>query len=190
MVAKTINELIEIAENLDWSVSDLKECGFVVQEGIIELEFGQYSPAGEDFHFAVSGCDVEEIANAISEYSANFDTEEHIEMWIQAKQNGVGGVPNAKELVEDAEEIQNMLRELSSAITYGNISNDEFNGLGKTRGIAFAILKIFEALLDKYDIKIREDNRTISDDEHYIDETELDDLIDQICKLLCDYIDE
>lgn len=42
--------------------------------------------------------------------------DEHIEMWILARRSGTSGVPSAKELVEDAQAIDDMLRELSCAL--------------------------------------------------------------------------
>ena len=47
---------------------------------------------------------------------ANFDIDEHIELWIEAKRNGVKGVPSARELVYDAEAICKMLQELAAAL--------------------------------------------------------------------------
>lgn len=37
-------------------------------------------------------------------------------MWILARRSGTSGVPSAKELVEDAQAIDDMLRELSCAL--------------------------------------------------------------------------
>lgn len=74
----------------------------------------QYSPAGEDFFFAVS---TKNFPKEIDEYADNFDPDEHIEMWIEARKNGVSGVPTTRELVHDAEEIQKMLKELAEALT-------------------------------------------------------------------------
>lgn len=98
-----LDRLIEIAESLYWSVEE--------SDGIIELR--QYSPAGEDFGFSIDNND--HLGQQIFEYAENFDVDEHIEMWLEGKRNGVGGVPSARELVHDAEEIQNMLDELAKA---------------------------------------------------------------------------
>lgn len=95
--------LIDACEELDWVVHEY-------DDGSVELE--RYSPAGEDYIFSVRPSDstfVEEVAA----YAANFDPDEHIEMWIEAKHNGVAGVPNARELVHDAEAIDEMLQELA-----------------------------------------------------------------------------
>lgn len=52
----------------------------------------------------------------VKEYAANFDIDEHIELWIEAKRNGVKGVPSTRELVYDAEAICKMLQELAAAL--------------------------------------------------------------------------
>lgn len=97
-------KIIEAAEKLDWTVKEY-------QDGT--AEFSQYSPAGEDFSFTVN---TENAAQEIYEYYDNFDVDDHIEMWIEAKQNGVAGVPSIRRLVEDAETISEMLKTLAGAV--------------------------------------------------------------------------
>lgn len=100
-----MNEIYrDICEKLDWRVTD-------TGDGNIELE--KYSPAGEDFCITVGE---EGFVDNVKAYAASFDQEEHIEMWIEARKNKVRGVPSIKELVEDAQAIDDMLRELSSAL--------------------------------------------------------------------------
>ena len=96
---------LEILEKHDWAV-----CGYT-DDGRVELE--KYSPAGEDFTICVNA---ENLPEAVAETAADFDIDEHIEMWIEARHNGVGGVPSARELVTDAEAIAEMLRELAAAL--------------------------------------------------------------------------
>lgn len=95
---------IEICEKLKWAVH---EC----DDGTVELE--KYSPAGEDFIFCV---DKDDFVRNVKEYAAGFDIDDHIAMWIEANQNGVSGVPSARVLVQDAEEIDDMLQELADAL--------------------------------------------------------------------------
>ena len=52
----------------------------------------------------------------VKAYAASFDQEEHIEMWVLARRSGTRGVPHIKELVEDAQAIDDMLRELACAL--------------------------------------------------------------------------
>lgn len=102
---KIKKKYLEILEKQDWGV-----CGYT-DDGRVELE--KYSPAGEDFIICV---EVENFPDAVMEYYEDFDVDEHIEMWIEARRNGVRGVPATRELVKDAEAIDNMLQELAEAL--------------------------------------------------------------------------
>ena len=99
-----IAEIKKIAERLGWRVDEY-------DDGTVELS--QCSPAGEDFSFTVNA---KEAAKEIYEYYDAFDMDEHIEMWIEARENGVIGVPSTRQLVEDAEDISEMLKELACAV--------------------------------------------------------------------------
>ena len=68
---------LEVLELHDWSVSSYTD------DGRVELE--KYSPAGEDFLMCV---DIEKFPEAVTEYAAGFDIDDHIAMWIEAKRNG------------------------------------------------------------------------------------------------------
>lgn len=93
----------KICEELGWAVH---EC----DDGTVELEQG--SPAGEDFIVSV---DSEGFARNIEEYAADFDVDEHVELWAGSR--GKNGVPSSiRKLVEDAEAIDNMLQELAAAL--------------------------------------------------------------------------
>lgn len=100
----------EICENLGWNIN---EC----DGGTVEV--CQYSPAGEDFFFTVN---IKNFTKEVDEYADDFDPDEHIAMWIEARKNGVAGVPTTRELVHDAEAIQKMLKELALALTRGKQS--------------------------------------------------------------------
>lgn len=95
----------EICESLEWAVT---EC----DDGTVELE--RYSPAGEDFIITVNA---EDFAREVERYADDFDVDDHIAMWIEAKKNVTAGVPSTRELVHDAEDIQEMLNELAEALT-------------------------------------------------------------------------
>lgn len=98
-----MNNLLEICESLNWSVTE--------DDDYIELE--KYSPAGEDFLFSVRK---DSFADDVEEYAKGFDIDEHVTMWLEAKRNGMRGVPSARELVYDAEAIDKMLQELVEAL--------------------------------------------------------------------------
>lgn len=96
---------IYILEENDWSVSSY------TNDGRVELE--KYSPAGEDFLMCV---EIENFPKPVREYANDFDPDEHAEMWINAR-GRVRGVPNSiRELIDDAEAIQEMLNELADVL--------------------------------------------------------------------------
>jgi hypothetical protein len=87
-------------EGCDWNITK-EENGYLLS---------QYSPAGEDFSFHIEKID------DIKQYADDFDAGEHVEMWIEARRDGVGGVPSTRELIEDATDIKNMLLDLARAV--------------------------------------------------------------------------
>lgn len=101
--------LIAACESLGWTVREY-------DDGSAELS--QYSPAGEDFSLCV---ETENFAEEIRSYYEDFDPEEHAEMWIEAKRNGVGGIPSIRRLIEDADAIDSMLEDLAIAVTQADI---------------------------------------------------------------------
>lgn len=98
----------KVAEKLDWKVEKVGKW----------LEISKYSGAGEDFRFCVE----KPYIKSIKEYAEDFDVDEHIEMWVEAKQNGVRGVPSVRELVHDAEEIKADLLNFAGELD-GNYAN-------------------------------------------------------------------
>lgn len=54
----------------------------------------------------------------VEEYANGFDADEHAEMWIESR--GKGGCPSSiRELINDADAIQEMLDELAEALRKG-----------------------------------------------------------------------
>ena len=100
------DETVEIIENEGWRV-----VGYESEE---EVCIGKYSPAGEDFFIYVP---IQNFAEKVEEYAQDFDVDEHVEKWIDARKRGVSGVPSTiRELLEDAEAIQKMLNDLAEAL--------------------------------------------------------------------------
>lgn len=96
---------IDILEQNDWSISSYTD------DGRVELE--KYSPSGEGFSMCV---EVQNFPESVREYANDFDADEHAEMWIEAR-GRVSGVPESiRELIDDAEAIQEMLNELADAL--------------------------------------------------------------------------
>ena len=78
------------------------------------VEFSKYSPAGEDFSFEVWYTHVSEIPEKVMEYYEEFDPEYHASLWADSA--GRNGVPRLRELIEDADAIEEMIRELAIAL--------------------------------------------------------------------------
>lgn len=111
----SVEELQKYIENKGWVISD---CSFNED---IDWEISKYSPAGEDFCFNIQcSNEVEAAIKAISEYENSFDEEEHIKMWVNAKDidNNRLNVPSITELVKDAKAIKQMLIELLKELEY------------------------------------------------------------------------
>lgn len=98
----------KIIEAQGWTIEDC-EWG----DGTKGYELFQNSPAGEDFSFSI---EADDVPYNVMEYYLDFDPDEHIEMWIEARHSGVGGIPSTRELVNDAEAIEEMLRKLACAL--------------------------------------------------------------------------
>lgn len=96
---------IEVLEAHGWAISSYTD------DGRVELK--KWSPAGEDFIMCV---EVEDFPDAVMEYYENFDVDEHIEMWAEAKRHGTSGVPSIRRLAIDAEQIDEMMKELAYAL--------------------------------------------------------------------------
>lgn len=112
-------ELLQALENRDMEIVYTGE-----QDGELASEIEFYSPAGEDVIVTIfhDGTD-KSFADAFSSYSADFDPDEHAEMWVEGR--GKNGVPSSiRELIEDADAISDILRvtteELYKAISRRN----------------------------------------------------------------------
>lgn len=113
-----LEQLLKKADSLDWRYTIYYE-----PEGTYNgwhyderhyVELKKYSPTGEDFSMIID-FDIDNTLDSFLEnlkaYSENFDIDEHVEMWIPERGNS--GCPSGiRELVEDAENIQNMIIEL------------------------------------------------------------------------------
>ena len=105
-------------DNMDWRYTIYRE-----PEGIYGrwyckernyVELSKYSPAGEDFSMIIDfdkGNIIESFLDNLKDYIDDFDIDKHVEMWIPVR--GKGGCPSSiSELVEDAKDIKEMVKEL------------------------------------------------------------------------------
>ena len=101
MEKKTLDDIYKnVCEEHEWNVS-------VDEDGYVDLR--QYSPAGEDFGFTV---EAEDFVENVRDYVIGFDIDEHVMLLMEAKKNGFAGVPSLRDLLDDAEAIDNMLNNL------------------------------------------------------------------------------
>ena len=105
----------------------LEECGWSVScythDGKVGLE--TWSPAGENITICVN---VKDFPRSVMEYAYDFDADRHVEELMEAKRNGLAGVPSISTLVRDADEIQKLLDELAGKlISLNDNRKDEEN---------------------------------------------------------------
>lgn len=103
----SLEDLQTAIENHGWNITAYNDSYW---------DISQFSPAGEDFFFTINhNNSVKKAIEEISQYANDFDIDEHIEMWADARQidNNRLKVPPIRILVEDAEAIQEMLDNLA-----------------------------------------------------------------------------
>ena len=101
---KTIKDIIEIAEKIDWHVTKEDNNNFL---------FSKYSPAGQDFSFYAQGKNAQELTNNIYEAYNNFDPSYETYIWLDNTGHGINGSPyNMKDIYYDMEWCQNQILEL------------------------------------------------------------------------------
>lgn len=106
-MTKTQKELINViekAENLDWSVNETKG----------DFTFSKYSPAGQDFNFqADSNGKAKILIENIKKAYDNFDVSEETYLWLDNSGHGANGAPyDMKDLYEDIEACEQMILDL------------------------------------------------------------------------------
>jgi len=102
-----VDAIIKTAESLDWTVTQ--------DNG--EFEFQKYSPAGQDFNMSISAESLSELNNGLYERYNNFDCSEEAHIWLDESGHGKNGAPyDMKDLYEDMEACEEMIRELAEKI--------------------------------------------------------------------------
>lgn len=99
----SLEDLQTAIENHGWNITAYNDSYW---------DISQFSPAGEDFFFTINhNNSVKKVIEEISQYANDFDVDEHIEMWVEARQidNNRLNVLSIRRLAEDAESIQEML---------------------------------------------------------------------------------
>ena len=100
----------EILEEQGWRLLDIETEG---NKAYVEIE--NWSPAGEDLPETIFIDENDTFASAARKWADSFDKDEHVELWVESR--GKRGVPSTiRELVDDAEEIQQMFNDLADAL--------------------------------------------------------------------------
>lgn len=121
-IINDLKKLLEKAEDLDWNYTIWNESD---KRNYVELS--KYSPLGEYFSMIIdfdTKPPVLSFLDNLREYHMSFDPDEHAEMWIPKR--GENGVPKSiRDLIDDAEDIEDMIWELWDVLTdyYKEINN-------------------------------------------------------------------
>ena len=95
-----------------------KKLGFNVKTDGKEFLFSQFSPAGQDFNIELSANNIEELAEKFDEYYEAYDISYETYLWLDSEGHGTNGAPhNMRDLYEDMEACEAMIKELSEEIS-------------------------------------------------------------------------
>ena len=112
-----LEEFVKFFEEHGFSVYDVSE--FSSGQSPICWEIETWSDAGEDLIETIQfNGSVKELREELLDIWRNFCIEEHVEMLLEAKRNGMQGVPDAVTLVEDAQKIDKMYEKLYDDFYY------------------------------------------------------------------------
>lgn len=138
---------IDILEQNDWNVSSYTEDNRKI-----------FSKRRILSNFNSPIVEVENFPESVREYANNFDADEHAEMWIEAR-GRVNGVPNSiRELIEDAEEIQEMLNELADTLVKDENNKENLEELKQYKeNYYYSVEDIAEQLIELSNLDMPED---------------------------------
>lgn len=112
---KKLQPVWDAIEKLGWKILTNPED---LDDDHDEVEIENRSPAGEDLIliFYLNHWEGKNLAAQAYDIYMDFDVDENVKMWLEARDNNVSGVPSARVLVHDAEDIERMYEELSDVI--------------------------------------------------------------------------
>ncbi len=108
-----IEQITTVATGLGWHVNTTSA------PSIVEFEFSQYTPAGQDFNFSVEmkGNDPDSLLDDIERYYEDFDPDYEASLWIGDDGHGRNGAPyHIKDIVRDMEAAEEMIDTLHQAL--------------------------------------------------------------------------
>lgn len=104
-------EIIDFFENHGFAINDISEC--FDEPTPICWEIVTESDAGEALINTIQCNDsLHEFRKGLLKIWENFDIEEHVLDLLEAKKNGMRGIPDVVTLVEDAQKIDKMYESL------------------------------------------------------------------------------
>lgn len=109
-----VEQIITIANSLDWQVT-----ADTSTPNIVEFEFSQYTPAGQDFDFCaeMKDNDPDTLLEGIKQYYEDYDPDYEAYLWIGADGHGKNGAPyHIKDIVSDMEAAEEMIDTLYQAL--------------------------------------------------------------------------
>lgn len=159
-ISKELQRMLDKAEEMDWSYTVYAESS---QNNRTYVDLEKYSPAGEDFGMTID-FDAEDQAESflkdLSDYADNFDVDKHVGMWMPSR--GKNECPSTvRELVEDAEAIAEMIKELFEVLYH--VQHPELSGEQVARND-----EIYNAVYEM--CKVMCENEELEWDMHYIGE--------------------
>lgn len=109
-----IEHITTVADGLGWQVSTDAS-----KQNVVEFEFQNYTPAGQDVNFCVEmkDDDPDSLLREIREYYEGFDPDYEAYLWIGSDGHGKNGAPyHIKDIVSDMEAAEEMIGALYEAL--------------------------------------------------------------------------
>lgn len=82
-------------------------------------EFSGYTSLGREINLVEFYSKLEDLPDLLRERYTDFDAEEEVKMYLEAKANGLAGVPDLFSLIRDIQEEEQQIWELAEAVADG-----------------------------------------------------------------------
>lgn len=115
LLQSDIDKIIRCAEDEGWGVNVEVD----IPAGTAEFEFSQYTPYGQDFNMTcyLKDGNPDTLVEDVENYYEGYDPDYEASLWIGSDGHGKNGAPyHLKDLVEDMEAAEQMIKELYEAL--------------------------------------------------------------------------
>ena len=105
-----IEQITTVAQKLGWQVETSTD-----KPNLVQFEFQQYTPYGQDFGFSVEmkDNDTDGLLQEIGAYYEDFDPDYEAYLWVGTDGHGKIGAPyHIKDIVSDMEQAETMIGKL------------------------------------------------------------------------------